>query len=246
MEVTSVLGSLKGKLQNTVSATVKGRTVMRAYQPNVANPKTESQVSNRNALTQILRIGQSCNSILNARLVPGNRVQSPFSSFTGQFGRIVTAIANAEGTLRDNVLVEYPQVFVASNLLIANGNKSFNLRTTPTVSASPATSTTATIEVFWQSGLLNTNDRNNDIFVITSLNISNPTQATETVTNVPRNDEEFSGSVNICTRGATDVVLLFAYFINATTEPRGQSKGFVFGHLVGTAFTATTTRTYFG
>lgn len=246
MEVTSVLGSLKGKLQNTVSATVKGRTVMRAYQPNVANPKTESQVSNRNTLTQILRIGQSCNSILNARLVPRNRVQSPFSSFTGQLGRIVTAIANAEGTLRDNVLVDFKSSLIESNLLVANGTKSLNIVGQPTVTSASTTATTVTVDIDWQQGLLNTNDRNSDILAICTLNISNPAAAQETITSVGRQTTTFNGLVSVSNRTASDMILFFAYFINDSSQPKGQSKGFVFGELTGSSYSPTTARDYLG
>lgn len=47
MKLSGIAGTGSGKLGSTVYATIAGEQVVRQYQPNVANPSTAAQVSNR-------------------------------------------------------------------------------------------------------------------------------------------------------------------------------------------------------
>ena len=47
MKLVGILGSGSGKLGSSVFSTVAGETVVRQYQPTVANPNTEAQVNQR-------------------------------------------------------------------------------------------------------------------------------------------------------------------------------------------------------
>lgn len=52
-----LLGGYTGKVGTTVGSTWKGINVVRTYQPNVANPRSEKQVSHRNLFKQVTAVG---------------------------------------------------------------------------------------------------------------------------------------------------------------------------------------------
>lgn len=52
-----LLGGYTGKVGTTVGSTWKGINVIRTYQPNVANPRSEKQVSHRNLFKQVTAVG---------------------------------------------------------------------------------------------------------------------------------------------------------------------------------------------
>lgn len=52
-----LLGGYTGKLGTTVGSTWKGINVVRTYQPNVANPRSDKQVEHRSLFSQVTEIG---------------------------------------------------------------------------------------------------------------------------------------------------------------------------------------------
>lgn len=52
-----LLGGYTGKLGTTVGSTWKGINVVRTYQPNVANPRSDKQVDHRSLFSQVTEIG---------------------------------------------------------------------------------------------------------------------------------------------------------------------------------------------
>lgn len=52
-----LLGGYTGKLGTTVGSTWKGINVVRTYQPNVANPRSDRQVEHRSLFSQVTEIG---------------------------------------------------------------------------------------------------------------------------------------------------------------------------------------------
>ena len=52
-----LLGGYTGKLGTTVGSTWKGINVVRTYQPNVANPRSDKQVEHRSLFSQVTAIG---------------------------------------------------------------------------------------------------------------------------------------------------------------------------------------------
>lgn len=52
-----LLGGYTGKLGTTVGSTWKGINVVRTYQPNVANPRSDKQVAHRSLFSQVTEIG---------------------------------------------------------------------------------------------------------------------------------------------------------------------------------------------
>lgn len=52
-----LLGGYTGKLGTTVGSTWKGINVVRTYQPNVSNPRSDKQVEHRSLFSQVTEIG---------------------------------------------------------------------------------------------------------------------------------------------------------------------------------------------
>lgn len=239
----SVLGFLDGKLQNTVTATVKGQSTIRAYQPNVSNPATEKQVSNRDVMSWITNLANFLNfAVLVPYLTPKLRVQSPINSFNSQLGRLITLIAIDEGIIRSEVIATALASLANSNLMVANGPKSYLPTSTPTGSATTTTATEMTIVAATQTANYSRADLSTDQLHFVAVNISSPNPPTVNNTTITRATGAIDEPINVPTRTATDIILIFAFYKGETD---GQtSKGMVIGKLVGTTFTATTTRTY--
>lgn len=241
----SVLGFLDGKLQNTVTATVKGQSTIRAYQPNVSNPATEKQVSNRDVMAWITNLGNLLNFVvLVPYLTPKLRVQSPINSFNSQLGKIITLIADDENVIRSQVLSDFLESFSSSNLMVANGSLSLIQNGTIQVSAASTTSTSCSVSFPTQTANYSRNDLPTDEGFIVAVNVTDPKPPAVTNTTSPRSDGEITGTCALPTRVATDIILLFAFY--KSTASNNTSKGMVFGRLVGTTFTPTVNRPYIG
>lgn len=239
----SVLGFLDGKLQNTVTATVKGQSTIRAYQPNVSNPATEKQVSNRDVMTYITNLANSLNfAVLVPFLTPKLRVQSPINSFNSQLGRLITLIAIDEGIIRSEVLTTGLSNLLNSNLMVANGPKSFIATNNPSIDAGTTTSTTAGATLSFQMGNYSRADLATDVVVFVAVNVSNPNPPAVTITTAQRSTGSLDDNITLPTRADTDIVLIFAFFKGLTDNV--TSKGMVIGRLIGTGFEPTSTRTY--
>lgn len=239
----SILGFLNGKLQNTVTATVKGQSTIRAYQPNVSNPATAKQVSNREVMTWITNLANYLNFILLVPyLTPKRRQQSATNAFNQQIGKIISLIATDENIIRSEVITGNLVSLFNSNLMVTNGPKSYIPTATPTGSAATTTSTTMNILVTTQSANYSRADLSNDVYCFAAVNVSSPTVPTVTISTIAREAGEYENDITLPTRAATDIVLIFAFFKGANNDT--TSKGMVIGRLTGIAFTATTARTY--
>jgi hypothetical protein len=244
--VHSILGYINGKAQNTVFAQQKGQTTLRAYQPNVSNPSTEKQRSNRDVLAWLLIVANFLNfPVLVPYLNPKKRKQSPINSFTSQLGRIITAIAINEAVIRSEVITNHLNNLNNSNLSVANGPKSFNLTNYTTLTASTTTSTTAELDMWrWTNANLSPADRQDDNLVIVAVNITNPQPPEVSVSPDTRASPSSSYEFNLPPRSATDIILIFAFMYNSTDGE--TSKGLVYGTLTGTTWARTTARTFVG
>lgn len=239
----SVLGFLDGKLQNTVTATVKGQSTIRAYQPNVSNPATEKQVSNRDVMTYITNLANFLNfAVLVPYLTPKSRVQSPINSFNSQLGRIITLIADELQIMRADVITNQLSELAASNLMIANGSLSLIQNGAAQITAGTTTSTSCDISFPTQTANYSRNDLPTDQGFIVAVNVTAPKSPAVTNTNSPRSNGGITGTCTLPAREATDIILLFAFY--KSTASNNTSKGMVFGRLVGTTFTATVNRPY--
>lgn len=58
-KAVGLIGTLKGKIGNTVFATVRGETIARVYQPTVTNPNTYRQQMSRALMTRAGRISRA-------------------------------------------------------------------------------------------------------------------------------------------------------------------------------------------
>lgn len=244
--VHSILGYINGKAQNTVFAQQKGQTTLRAYQPNVSNPSTEKQRSNRDVLAWILILANYLNfPVLVPFLTPKKRKQSAINSFTSQLGKIITAIASENSVIRYEVISTYLGEFYTSNLSVSNGPKSINLTDYTTVSVTTAQSTTAETDGWtWTTTNLSPKDQSTDNLRFVAVNISTPKEPAITNTTRTRADGTATVEFTLPTRAASDVILVFAFFGN---DNDGEtSKGLVYGKIVGTTWTKTTTRQFIG
>lgn len=244
--VHSILGYINGKAQNTVFAQQKGQTTLRAYQPNVSNPSTEKQVSNRDVLAWILILANFLNfPVLVPFLTPKKRKQSAINSFTSQLGRIITAIATDEAIIRSEVIAGSLSSLSSSNLMVSNGSKSINLTRYTDVNVPSTTGTTAEIDAWtWQTANLSPRDLASDDLRVVAMNISFPTTPSVTTNVGVRNVGNSTSEITLPTRGATDIILVFAFFGNNADNE--TSKGMVYGRIVGNTWTPTTQRTYIG
>lgn len=238
----SVLGFLDGKLQNTVTATVKGQSTIRAYQPNVSNPNTEKQASNREVMAYITVLANFLNfAVLVPYLRPKSRVQSPINSFNSQLGRLVTLIANATSVIRSQVVTSGLANLRSSNLMVANGPLSITINSI-SGSASSSTSSSMTLSLATATANLSRADASTDTLTIVTVNLSTPNTPVVTTTPIPRSSGSVSNaSINVPSRTATDVIGVFVFYKNNNNQ---ASKGMIVGTLLDTTFTATTTRTY--
>lgn len=244
--IHSVLGFMKGKVQNVIIAQQKGQTTMRAYQPNVANPDTEKQRSNRDVLAYVLLLANYLNFlVLVPYLTPKLRKQSPINAFVAQLGKIITQIADSNGSIRYEVITDNLDSIADSNLMVSNGPKSINMLNYSSLDTNSSTSNQATLDAWSYIGEnLSPKDRATDKFTCVALNISDPKPPTVTITNAPRSEGEANGNIVIPNRAAGDIILIFGFFYNETDGE--TSKGMVLGRLVGTTWTPTINRPYIG
>lgn len=244
--IHSVLGFMKGKVQNVIIAQQKGQTTMRAYQPNVANPDTEKQRSNRDVLAYVLLLANYLNFlVLVPYLTPKFRKQSPINAFVAQLGKIITAIADAEGVIRSEVITDYLASIAQSNLMISNGPKSINLTYYGGITIQSATTTTAEIDSWtWIGENLSPKDLSTDVFTVVTINLTQPSLPIVTTTTRTREDGSATVDISLPTRTATDIILVFGFFKNPNDSY--TSKGMVLGRIVGTTWTETTARPYIG
>jgi len=75
------IGTGKKKLGEIVLATVKGRTIARKYQPNVANPNTPGQVDQRSKMANMVIAYHALKPIIRGAFVNRKRYQSAYNAF---------------------------------------------------------------------------------------------------------------------------------------------------------------------
>ena len=75
------IGTGKKKLGEVVLATVKGRTIARKYQPNVANPNTPTQMIQRAKMSNIVILYHALKGILRGAYINRKRYQSAYNAF---------------------------------------------------------------------------------------------------------------------------------------------------------------------
>ena len=75
------IGTGKKKLGEVVLSTVKGRTIARKYQPNVANPNTQAQINQRNKMANCVMLWGIMKSFMRGAFVNRKRYQSAYNAF---------------------------------------------------------------------------------------------------------------------------------------------------------------------
>lgn len=80
-KMTSLSGSVTGKLAGNVYSVSAGQQIVRAYQPNVANPSTELQVSNRTKFKLASQLAAAVSPVL---AIPKNGLVSGRNQFVSE------------------------------------------------------------------------------------------------------------------------------------------------------------------
>ena len=112
-----LLGGYTGKLGTTVGSTWKGINVLRTYQPNVANPRSDKQVEHRSLFSQVTEIG----SLLLADVIKPlwDRNAKQMSGYNAFIQANMLAVSKTKKLS--------PERFVLANGRIGNCNPSYTM-----------------------------------------------------------------------------------------------------------------------
>lgn len=190
-----VFGNWSGKVGNVVGAVRQGRTVMRIYQPNVANPRTQRQLEARLRFSVLTRILSYVTSTLRVgfRDLDGYRTGNPFSSSVGYNYK------------RNPFTGTYPDITVDySKLTLSQGGLSL-----PYSPAGTADSNTNSINITWSDNSGIGNAKSTDGICACAIN---PTMedAIEMFDLAKRSDR--TASFTIPTAWGTNEFHVFIYF----------------------------------
>lgn len=96
-----VFGHWSGKVGNVVGRVRQGQNIYAIYQPNVANPRTASQMATRNKFTLITKFGSQVLAALQVGFadLDGYKHGTPLSSFIGYNLKNPNVIVDNQGVL---------------------------------------------------------------------------------------------------------------------------------------------------
>lgn len=201
-----LIGRARQKLGGTVFSTWKGINVIKGKPLTVANPRTDAQIQQRSAMTQMVELGRSIYAAIFRGFNEQAVRKSQFNAFVGY------NLRNAfDMSAPPTALITYP------NLLVSQGT----ISETP-ISAASGSAAADDITVEWVSGTLLPGQSNLDtaqVVVIDRLT----GQAQAFTAGVPRGAETYVVSLDKfqLVNGQTYDVYLFFY--NANTRKTSSS-----------------------
>lgn len=181
--MTGILGNGNGKAGTAVFKKGKaGRMIVSAYQPNVANPKTERQQENRLCQTLATGLARAINfRVLKPYLTPSSDDNSPYNDFVSQLGRLATKLQEDNAIEKRYIMFDEIGTMVRSDLRIARGNKTFEVKIGALVPPTAVTDTNFTAVLTFENQLIGADDKTDDQFIALAWNVTKQTAVKETI-----------------------------------------------------------------
>lgn len=190
-----------GKIGNVIGRVRQGRTILSAYQPNVANPRTANQLFARRKFALLTQFFSSISSVLKItfRDLDGYKTGNPFSAAIGyNFKRTPSVFT---GNTADTVALVFDYIRVSQGAV--------NVPWTPQVSVDGTN-----ISVTWSD---NSGIGNADASDLISIVAYNPAKNDGFVATDIANRSERSGEVSLPSLWSMDLVHVWLYAKRSTS-----------------------------